>query len=123
MRLCLMRTEAEPPEVRAERLRVMLVAFNGMPYLDPAEAAGHGLTDLSLADMALMCDVGDDDLALANACLEIEEELRQRGYAAVERLAVRVAGNAGELDDRIRLLPRPDVSLAISDLYELGWID
>jgi hypothetical protein len=38
-------------------------------------------------------------------------------------LAVRVAGNSGELDDRVRALPTPDVKLAISDLYELGWID
>jgi hypothetical protein len=63
------------------------------------------------------------DLALVNGCLETEAELRERSYAAVERLAARVAGRKGELDDRIRTLPSPEARRAIGDLYELGWID
>lgn len=78
---------------------------------------------LSPAEVALLEEAGDEDLALVNACLEIEDELRERSYAAVERLAASVAGKPGELDDRIRSLPDPEVKRAIYDLYELGWID
>jgi hypothetical protein len=94
-----------------------------MPYLDPRESAGDGMPALSPAEVALMDGAEEVDLALVNACLEIEDELRQRSYAAVERLAARVAGRKGQLDDRIRSLPDPEARRAIYDLYELGWID
>lgn len=109
----------EPPAVRAERLRVVLNVCGGMPYLDPRDQPPL----LSSAEVALMEAADDVDLALVNACLEVEDELRERSYAAVERLAASVAGRRGELDDRIRSLPEPEIKRAIGDLFELGWID
>jgi len=48
---------------------------------------------------------GDEDLALLNACLEVEAELRQQGYVAVERLLATVAVRNGRLSERVTPSP------------------
>jgi hypothetical protein len=110
------------PTVRAERLRVVLALCDGMPYLDPREAAQAGLSSVSPAEVALVERVSQDDLALANACLEIEQELRERTYSAAERLLAVAAGRSGRLDERILALPEREAIRAMCDLYELGWV-
>lgn len=44
-------------------------------------------------------------LALVNACLEIEQDLRERGWDAVERVTALAAGRKGTLTERIKSLP------------------
>jgi hypothetical protein len=113
---------SNPSNVRAERLRVVLALCDGMPYIDPREAAQHGLPPSSPAEVRLLEDVTEADLALVNACLEIEQELRQRTYAAAERVLAYAAGGSGKLDKRILTLPEREAIRAMCDLYELGWI-
>jgi hypothetical protein len=69
-----------------------------------------------------MEEVEADDLALANACLEIEHEHRQRTYAAVERVLALAAGGSGKLDERLRSLPERELATALFVLYEAGWV-
>jgi hypothetical protein len=102
------------PYVRAERLRVVLALCDGMPYLDPREAAQHGLPSRSPAEVALLEKVTEGDLALVNACLEIEQELRQRTYSAAERVLASAAGGCGKLDERILSLPECEAIRAMS---------
>jgi hypothetical protein len=45
----------------------------GLPYLDPGEIAEQGLPPLSPAEVTLLEEATDEDLALVNACLEIEQ--------------------------------------------------
>lgn len=42
----------------------------------------RGLLALSPAEIALMEAADEADLGLVNACLEIEDDLRERSYAA-----------------------------------------
>lgn len=94
-----------------------------MPYLDPAEAAAQGLAPLSPADLAVLAQpMTDEDLALANACLEVEADLRQRNYAAIERLLATVAGSEGNLTERVVALPQQQALRALCDLSDVGWI-
>jgi hypothetical protein len=77
---------------------------------------------LSPAELALAQTATDEDLALLNACLVVEQELREQGYAAVERLLANVAGREGKLDERVVSLPDPAAARALCDLYEAGWV-
>jgi hypothetical protein len=118
-----MQPSAENAAARAERLRVVLAFCAGMPYLDPSEAGEQGRTPLSPADLTVLAQpITDDDLALANACLEVEADFRQRGYAAVERLLATVAGTQGNLRERVVRLPHFEALRALGDLSDVGWI-
>jgi hypothetical protein len=64
----------------------------------------------------------NDDVALVNACLEIEHELRQREFVAVECLIALAARSGGALVERLRELPLPKFAAAASCLYAAGWI-
>jgi hypothetical protein len=110
---------AMPPgaDVRAERLRIALAVLDVPHDVDPRECPPL----LSAADVILVEDIDEDDVALLNACLEIERELRERAFAAIARLSVEVAGRHGDLNDRIRALPPGEVSRALLDLDEAGW--
>ncbi|MDQ2909777.1 MAG: hypothetical protein M3R26_01640 [Actinomycetota bacterium] len=65
---------------------------------------------------------GDDELALINTCMQLEQELRQKEFADVERLLAFLP-RGGHLDYRLRRLSTPDFARAALCLYELGWID
>lgn len=112
---------SEDSPARAGRLRIALALCAGIPYLDPNEAAQQGLVPLAPGDLGLLAEtLTDDDLALVNACLELEQDLRERGYGAIERLAARLAWEDGTLDERVTALPAPAAMGALSDLYEAG---
>jgi hypothetical protein len=112
-----------PPEVRAEALRVLLALGSGTPYLDPVEALGLGLPSLVERDVAVMELAQDEDVALANECLLLECELRERAYAALSRLGMvaYAAGEEADLDERLRTLPVRGFAAAAECLIELGW--
>ena len=47
---------------------------------------------------------------------------RESGYAALERLAIEVAGRSGKLNDRIKSLPPSEVRRALRDMDGAGWL-
>ncbi len=75
-----------PPEVRAEALRVLLALGSGAPELDPVDSLELGLPRLAEREVSALELASDDDLRLVNVCLVAEYELRDRAYAALERL-------------------------------------
>ena len=99
----------------------MLALVGGVSRLSVEEALAlapprDGYTTLLLAA------VSHDDLALVNACLELEAELRERAYQAVERLCARLPGGDAPLDVRVRRLPPGEQLAALGDLYAAGWV-
>jgi hypothetical protein len=95
-----------------------------MPYVDAIEAARAGMLPAHSAAVALaLAEIGADDLALINACLEVEQELRERAYATIERLLTYTSMLGGDLDEPLHVLPLPDFADAAVCLFELGWID
>ena len=64
-----------------------------------------GLPHLTEKDVTLMELATDDDLALVNECLRLEYEMRQRAYAAVQRLLGYANLEDGDLSERLLALP------------------
>jgi hypothetical protein len=58
----------------------------------------------------------------AGPSVGLEQDLQERGYAAVERLLANVAGREGKLDERVVSLPHPAGARALCELYEAGWV-
>lgn len=109
--------------VRADRLGVILAVCSGEPHLPGGDVLLHGPTRLTrYGHLLLQTGATPDDLALANACLELEGELRERGYHCLERLCALAAGRTGALDDRLRSLPLSEFAAAAYDLIALGWV-
>lgn len=104
------------PALRAERLRVTLrlVAAGTV-------AIARGEVPLTRFDVALAQSVDAEDLALVNACLEVEAELREQACAALERLLV-LLPPGGNLTERVAALPPLAFADAASALYEAGWV-
>jgi hypothetical protein len=48
--------------------------------------------------------------------------LRERAYAALERLLAYANMDEGDLDERVRALPLRPFADAAACLYELGWV-
>lgn len=107
---------------RAEVLRVILTLTGGMPVLEAEEAAELGGTCIAPSDLGTMAAHNEDDLALADACLHAEHELREAAFAAAEQLLTLAAGGTGTLSERVLALPRREQAAALLCLYELGWI-
>lgn len=103
---------------RAERLRVLLSVA---PWASsPAVAAEQ----LPYEDLLVLDDLQPDDLALVNACYEIERELLDRGCSHLSELGAALANSPGfDLDERIEALPEPQLFSALVCLFHLGWID
>lgn len=62
-------------------------------------------------------------MALLNACLELEAELRENAYRMLERLGAIIGEEDGPLEDRVRALPEPDLLAALAAVLELGWVN
>lgn len=111
------------PWLRAEVLRVLHKFAAGVSTLSVSEASAAAFPGVTRREIRFMHAAGEEDLALLNACLEVEHELREREFAALERLLVLSQFNEGPLDDRLRALPPRAFAHAALCLYELGWID
>jgi hypothetical protein len=105
------------PAARAERLGVALrLVAAGQ------EAIERGHVPITPRDVALAKAVGPEDLALINACLEVEADLREQACAALERLlALLPAGGEGTLSERLTALPQPAFAAAALALMDAGW--
>ena len=93
-----------------------------MPILEAEVAAELGGTCIAPSDLGTMAMHSEDDLALADACLHAEHELREAAFSAAERLLDLVSGGEGTLTERVLALPRREQAAALVCLYELGWI-
>jgi hypothetical protein len=94
------------PEVedRATRLGAALFIFGLVT--EPASAAREATWALIYPDeLAALAEATRDDYFLTNGCLELEAELRQREWAALERLLGLVAAGEGTVPERIERLP------------------
>jgi hypothetical protein len=111
-----------PPEARAEILRVMHTLTAGAPELDPVRYVELAAGQLTPREFGILDGHSPDDLALLNACLTMEHELREQAFYALERLLALVQWSEGSLDERLRALPYRAFGRAAICLYELGWI-
>jgi hypothetical protein len=121
-------------EERAERLRVILAIRQGAPILS-TEECGRAFAG-SEHDLSVIDTVEADDCLLATACLEIEADLQQRRWSALERLGhlmpgcdglqvqvTRESGSNAKTDgDPLAALSPQDARAALCALYELGWL-
>lgn len=106
------------PATRAERLGIALrlVAAGG-------DAIERGDIPITPRDVQLAKAVGPEDLALINACLEVEADLREQACAALERLlALLPPGGKGTLTERVTALPQPAFATAALALMDAGWV-
>ena len=55
--------------------------------------------------------------------LNVEAELRETGWQAIERLCALTAGREGPLDERVVALPDLEFVEAARILLALGWLD
>jgi hypothetical protein len=103
-------------------LRVLLALGSGAPALHPVDSLELGLPRLTERDVSALELADDDDLALVNACLITEYELRERAYAGLERLLAYANMGDGDLSARLLTLPIRPFADAAACLYELGWV-
>lgn len=108
------------PEFRAEVLRVLHRLTYGMPTLTTQDVYAQ---PLSPAGQRLLETAGEPELALLNAVLEVEAELRDAEFAALEQLLTLCQFDEGALAERVAALPDRAFALAVSGLYELGWVN
>jgi hypothetical protein len=111
-----------PPEVRAEILRVGHMLAMGTPTVDPKEYADIPGGELGVHDLIVLSGSDKPDLALLNACLVVEHELREQEFAALEALLTLTQWTDGPLDDRLELLPVRLFAQAVQLLYQLNWV-
>ena len=108
--------------VRATLLDNLLKLYSGMPLLNEDERLWYASQRLTGSDAVLFGRVKEEDLALANACLVFEDELRDEAADTLERLLALVGGGEGRLSERVIALPQEEQAAALVCLYELGWI-
>jgi hypothetical protein len=109
-------------ELRAEVLRALHKVTGGIPTLSTDETIAVASRRLTRRDVRFMHAAGEEDLALLNACLVMEHELREQAFYALERLLTLVQWSDGTLDERVRALPWNAFAPAALCLYELGWL-
>jgi hypothetical protein len=100
---------------RADRLAVMLTIF-GSQHLTADDALAYVDRD----DFYAISDVTDEDQELANACLDLEGELQDREWAAVERLLFHGMFGEEEVEASMdELAPAGLIGLIAQDLRDL----
>ena len=109
-------------QIRAQVLRVLCKVTGGVPTLSTDEAVSVASRRLTRRDIRFLHAAGEEDLALLNACLIVEEEFRREQFATLERLLAYCQFDDGTLDERILALPDHAFARAALDLYELGWV-
>lgn len=109
----------EDVEARADRLGILLSVS---PWAADRDAAMEHLSD---EECMALDDLDAEDLALANACLEVQTGIRARAFAAAEELAAAIAEvpEPTTIGDRVLALPDADFPRAARLVLTLGWID
>jgi hypothetical protein len=106
---------------RAERLDVLLAIF-GNQHL----TADDALAFVDWDDFYAISDVDDEDQALADSCLDLEEELADREWEAVERLLFHGMFGAEEVEAKLDELAEAGligmIAADLTALMDLGLI-
>src|SRR5437016_1291156 len=89
------------PDFRAEVLRVLHKMTAGVPELSPDEALAVASQRLTGRDLRFFDLASDEDLALLNACLAVEEQCRREAWAALEHLLMLCQFSDGTLAERV----------------------
>jgi hypothetical protein len=108
---------------RADRLGIHVLLF-GLVGEEPRDAVrALGVVPLLMREEIDLFRTGDvEDLHLAKALMEVRTGLRDREWAALERLLGLVAAGEGGLAERVERLPDWAFRPAARALYELGWL-
>jgi hypothetical protein len=107
--------------LRAEVLRAAYKATAGVPVLSCEESLEVALPQITKRDIRFMQLAGADDLALLNAVLSAEAELREAEFVTLERLLAYCQFSDGDLDERLLALPDRAFARAATALYDLSW--
>ena len=110
------------PEMRAAVVAVIHRLTLGWPELTTDDLLAW---PVSPAELGLLEQHDDADLALVNALLEVEADYRAQEYAALERLLAQLQWSEGEgnsLEDRIKALPGRAYGRAAANAWALGWV-
>jgi hypothetical protein len=100
---------------RAERLDILLTIF-GSQHI----TADDALVYVDRDEFYAISDVDDEDQALADACLDLEDELQERDWALVERLLGRDMFGEEEVEASMdELAPAGLIGLIAHDLRDL----
>jgi hypothetical protein len=106
---------------RSLRLGALLHLYRGGPT-DPL--AGQG--ELPLDQLAALGSVTEDDMHLANACLEVEAWLARANFRRVERLLAADMFGEEEAETRLNMAMKRDdlgcIAQEVIDLMSLGLI-
>lgn len=108
---------------RADRLGASLRLFGLVR--EPGHAAVEAaavMPLLSAEEWEAWRETDDDDRALALACLNVEFELRERQWRALEEFgAAYSAGQGATAEERIKTMPADDARRALLAAFNLGW--
>lgn len=103
---------------RSKRLGALLHLYRGSPT-DPL--AGQG--ELPLDQLAALGGLTEDDMHLANACLEVEASLLRRDFRHVERLLASDMFGEEEVDEVLESGDVGPVAGELLALLALGLLD
>ncbi len=70
----------------------LLKLTNGAPLLDLEQRLWYACQRLTALDLLVLERVQDEDLAIINACLEVEHELREPQFAALDGCSRSLSG-------------------------------
>lgn len=96
---------------RSKRLGALLYLYRGSPA-DPLAFRG----ELHADELSALADLTEDDMHLANACLEVERDLLRRDFSRVERLLAAGMFGEAEVDE---VLESGDVGRVAGELLAL----
>lgn len=96
---------------RSKRLGALLYLYRG-GHRDPLSFR----SELHSDELAALADLSEEDMHLANACLEVERDLLRRDFRRVERLLAADMFGEEEVDEA---LERGDVGRVAGELLTL----
>jgi hypothetical protein len=102
----------------AEHLRVLLDLALGLPHVRPEEV----IPELDVWDLYIVEELTEEDLHLANACIEVESGLHSRQFAAVERLLSQGLFSGQDATAHLAELPPAAKGQAAYDLLFLSLV-
>ncbi len=109
----------EQIELRAERLRVMLIVLDAIEDYDAGKYP-EAAPMLGKHDLALARTVSPAERALAQACLDLERDMRRREWGGLEGLLAAIPPG-GDIDS-IYDLPAKQAIPALHAAHACGWL-
>ena len=89
-----------------------------------SEIIGHGYFNPTLVQSVMLQTVAADDYYFAWSMKQVAHEIRERQYAALERLALLMSAEPGsDVEERMAAALAHNLGPVAGCLLELGWID